>query len=453
MALTKYDIVLDTFRRLLRRGAISNISKIVDKMHPADVAKVIRHLAAGPEKRTILDLVREVKTKADVISEIDPTSRNEILSEMPASDIVAILKELPSDDVADIVGDMQEEKAKEVLHLMKKEDSAEVEGLLKYPEETAGGIMTPDFFSLTEDTTAQEAIAKLQQASDAEMVFYIYVTDKEGRLVGVISLRQLLLVPPHTPLKKIMATDVLSVNVEMDQEEVARMVARYNLLAIPVVNKENKLAGIITVDDIVDVIREEATEDILKMAGTTEEEIMLGASTMNVAKLRLPWILTVLMGGIVTWSFLWIYRFAMQEVIALVSFLPVITAMGGNIGLQSSTVVVRGLATGRIELTDIWKVFSKELKVAILLGVVCSGATGILARIWHGNIMFGMVVGISMFAAIIVAAIMGTLIPIILKTLNRDPAISSSPFVTTANDIIGLIIYLSLASYFLNYLR
>lgn len=453
MALTKYDIVLDTFRRLLRRGAIANISKIVDKMHPADVAKVIRHLATGPEKRTILDLIKDVKTKADVISEIDPTSRNETLSEMPASDIIAILKELPSDDVADIVGDMPEEKAKEVLHLMKKEDSVEVQGLLKYPEETAGGIMTPDFFSLTEDTTAQEAIAKLQQASDAEMVFYIYVTDKDGRLVGVISLRQLLIVPPNTPLKKIMTADVLNVNVEMDQEEVARMVARYNLLAIPVVDKENRLVGIITVDDIVDVIREEATEDILKMAGTTEDEIMLGTSTMNAARFRLPWILAVLIGGIVTGSFLWVFRLAIQEVIALVSFLPVITAMGGNIALQSSTIVVRGLATGRIELTDIWKVFSKETKVAILIGVVCSVGTGVLARIWHGNIMLGIVVGASMFVAIIVAAIMGTLIPIVLKTLNRDPAISSGPFVTTANDIIGLIIYLSLANYLLNYLR
>ncbi len=453
MALTKYDIVLDTFRRLLRRGAIANISKIVDKMHPADVAKVIRHLALGAEKRTILDLVREAKTKADVISEIDATSRNEIFSEMPSSDIVAILKDLPSDDVADIVGDMHEDKAKEILNMMKEEDSEEVEGLLRYPEETAGGIMTPDFFSLTEDTTAQEAIAKLQQASDAEMVFYIYVTDKEGKLVGVISLRQILIVPPNTPLKKIMTVDVLSVNVEMDQEEVARMVARYNLLAIPVVDKENRLVGIITVDDIVDVIREEATEDILKMAGTTEEETMFGTSTINTAKFRIRGNLTYLLGGIIASFFLWIFRFAIQEVIALASFLPVITTMGGNIGLQSSTIVVRGLATGRIELSDVWKVFSKELRVGSFMGIICGGIVGIIARFWHGNVMLGIVVGVSMFVGITVAAIMGTLIPIILKSLNRDPAVSSGPFVTTANDITGLVIYLSLANYLLNYLR
>ncbi|MEK7871016.1 MAG: magnesium transporter [Nitrospirota bacterium] len=453
MALTKYDIVLDTFRRLLRRGAISNISKIVDKMHPADVAKVIRHLTLGAEKRTILDLVRDAKTKADVISEIDATSRNEIFSEMPSSDIVAILKDLRSDDVADIVGDMQEDKAKEILNMMKEEDSEEVEDLLRYPEETAGGIMTPDFFSLTEDTTAQEAIAKLQQASDAEMVFYIYVTDKEGKLVGVISLRQILMVPPNTPLKKIMTVDVLSVNAEMDQEEVARMVARYNLLAIPVVDKENRLVGIITVDDIVDVIREEATEDIHKMAGTTEEETVFGTSTINTAKFRIRGNLTYLLGGIIASIFLWIFRFAIQEVIALASFLPVITAMGGNIGLQSSTIVVRGLATGRIELSDVWKVFSKELRVGSFMGIICGGIVGIIARFWHGNVMLGIVVGVSMFVGITVAAIMGTLIPIILKSLNRDPAVSSGPFVTTANDITGLVIYLSLANYLLNYLR
>jgi magnesium transporter len=189
------------------------------------------------------------------------------------------------------------------------------------------------------------------------------------------------------------------------------------------------------------------------MAGTTEEETMFGTSTINTAKFRIRGNLTYLLGGIIASIFLWIFRFAIQEVIALASFLPVITAMGGNIGLQSSTIVVRGLATGRIELSDVWKVFSKELRVGSFMGIICGGIVGIIARFWHGNVMLGVVVGVSMFVGITVAAIMGTLIPIILKSLNRDPAVSSGPFVTTANDITGLVIYLSLANYLLNYLR
>jgi magnesium transporter len=426
---------------------------MVDKMHPADIAKVIRHLSSGQEKRTIFDLIKKLDIKATVISEIDTASSKEILSDMPATEVVMILKELPTDDTADILGELPEDKAKGILQLMRKEDSLEVEGLLKYPEETAGGIMTTSFFALQEDVTAQEAIRRLQEEKEAEMVFYIYVVDQQERLVGVISLRQLLLVPPDTPLRKIMTTEVLSVHTDLDQEEVARQVARYNLLALPVVDRENRLVGIITVDDVIDVIREEATEDILKMAGTAEEELLLTISSFNAARFRLPWLLTNLVGGIVTGGFLWFFRLAIQEVIALASFIPVITAMGGNIGLQTSTIMVRGMATGRIELADIWKVFFKELRVGALMGFICGFIVGVVAELWHGNLMLGVVVGVSMFIAITVAAAMGTLVPVLLKRLGVDPAISAGPFVTTANDITGLVIYLSLATTLLRYLR
>src|SRR5512134_763080 len=350
---TKSDIVLQSVQKLLRRGAITNLSKMLGRMHPADVAKIVTHLSSQKEKREVFELVRGEGKRGQVLSELEGDSIQQVLADLPPSDIAWLLKDLGPDDMAYILGFLPEERGKEILTLMKTEDSTEVADILKYPKDTAGGIMTTEFFSLPEDATAQEAIRRLQQATDAEMVFYIYVTDKEDRLVGVLSLRQLLTVPPATPLKNLMTRDLISVAVDMDQEEVSRQVASYNLLAIPVVEKDGKLVGIITVDDVVDVIREEATEDMLKMAGAIEEEAVSRSSSITAARVRLPWLFTNLIGSLLSGFILWVFRYTIQEVVAIVSFIPVIAAMGGNVGLQSSTLIIRGLATGLIELTDV----------------------------------------------------------------------------------------------------
>ncbi|HNI19354.1 MAG TPA: magnesium transporter, partial [Nitrospira sp.] len=345
---------LVSIQRLLRRGAITNLAKMLARMHPADIANVIDHLSSQKEKREIFELVRGDVKRGQVLSELDGESITLVLSDLLPSDSAWLLKDLGSDDIAHILSVIPNDRAKEILALMRTEDSTEIADLLKYPKGTAGGIMTTEFFALFEDATAQEAIRRLQQATDAEMVFYIYVTDKEDRLVGVLSLRQLLTVPPATPLKNIMTRDLISVAVDMDQEEVSRQVASYNLLAIPVVEKDGKLVGIITVDDVVDVIREEATEDMLKMAGAVEEDAMFKSSSMAAARVRLPWLFTNLVGSLLSGMLLWMFRYTIQEVVAIVSFIPVIAAMGGNVGLQSSTLIIRGLATGLVELTDVW---------------------------------------------------------------------------------------------------
>ena len=449
----KSDIVLLSFQRLLRRGAISNLAKMLGRMHPADIARVVNHLSSPKEKRTVFELVRGEAQRGQVLSELDSDSINQVLADLSASDVAWLLKDLGPDDVAYILGVLPEERAQEVLALMKTEDSTEIADLLKYPKDSAGAIMTTEFFSLPEDTTAQEAIRRLQHATDAEMVFYIYVTDKENRLVGVLSLRQLLTVPPNTPLKNIMTRDVISVTVDTDQEEVARQVASYNLLAIPVVEKDNTLVGIITVDDVVDVIREEATEDMLKMAGALEEETQSKSSSIAAARLRLPWLFTNLIGSLVSGAILWLFRFTIQEVVAIVSFIPVIAAMGGNVGLQSSTLIIRGLATGSIELTDVWKVFFREIRITLLMGLACCVILTLVGWLWHGHAVLGMVIGASMLIAFIVSTSMATFMPILLKRMGVDPAIAAGPFVTTANDITGISIYLTLATVFLEYLR
>lgn len=449
---TKSDIILLSVQRLLRRGAITNLSKMLGRMHPADAARVITHLSSTKEKREVFELVRGESKRGQVLSELDGNSIQQVLADLLHSDIAWLLKDLGPDDVAYILGFLPEERGKDILALMKTEDSTEVADILKYPKDTAGGIMTTEFFSLPEEATAQEAIRRLQQATDAEMVFYIYVTDKDDHLVGVLSLRQLLTVPPATPLKNIMMRDVMSVAVDMDQEEVARQVASYNLLAIPVVEKNGKLAGIITVDDVVDVIREEATEDMLKMAGAIEEDSVSKSSSFGAAKLRLPWLFTNLIGSLLSGAILWYFRMTLQEVVAIVSFIPVIAAMGGNVGLQSSTLIIRGLATGVVELSDVRSVFFREVKVGLLMGVACGVMLTAVGWAWH-QAFLGMVVGASLVIAFLVSTSMATIMPVVLKRMGIDPAVAAGPFVTTANDITGITIYLSLATLFLDRLR
>lgn len=450
---SSFDVLLGNVDSALRRGAITNLTRQLGRLHPADTAKVISHLSSDKEKRTVFELVRGEKQRGLVLSELDADSITAVLVDLQAPDVAWLLKDQEADDVAYILGVLSDERAQDVLALMKADVSTEVAGILQHPKDTAGGIMTTEFFSMPEDATAQETIHELQEATDAENVYYLYVTDRDERLVGVLSLRQLLTVPPHTPLKHIMARDVMRVTVDMDQEEVARQVANYNLLAIPVTETDGTLVGIITVDDVVDVIREEATEDMMKMAGAPEDDTLSRSSSLSAARTRFPWLFTNLFGSLLSGAILWYFRYALHEVTAIVSFIPVIAAMGGNVGLQSSTLIIRGLATGVIELGDVWKVFLREIRVALLLGIACGVLLTLIGWMWHGHAALGMVVGASLVVAFLVSTSMATFMPIVLKRNGVDPAVAAGPFVTTANDITGITIYLALATLLLEYLR
>jgi magnesium transporter len=448
----KLQMLLETVRKLIRRGAFPNLTKVVAKSHPADVAHLFRYLDLK-EQRILFNLIEETETAAYVLSELDPATGAQLLEQIDKETITAVLQEMPYDDAVEIIRDMPEELAAEILESMQDEHSDEIEQLLQYDEDTAGGIMATEVFALNEDMTVKEAIEALQQAQDVEMVFYVYVTDEHGHLVGVLSLRQLLTVPPSTKLKNIMIKDVIRVRTDMDQEEVAQLVAKYNILAIPVVDEGNKLMGIITVDDVIDVLRQEATEDIYKMAGASEEEHLYGFRAFKIARLRLPWLITNLFGGVITGYLMWLFRATLQEVIVLVSFIPVITGMGGNVGGQSATIVVRGFATGRIDFSTLRQVFYKELRVGMIMGAVCGMVVGLVAIGWHHNPYLGLVVGLAMVTAMTVAATMGVLATSFFKKIGIDPAIASSPFVQTANDITGILIYFGTATMFINFLR
>ncbi|AJF07135.1 magnesium transporter [Geoalkalibacter subterraneus] len=447
----KHQLLLDTARRLIRRGAYPHLSKLLSKIHPADIAHLFRYLDLK-EQRILFNLIEDPEISAYVLSELDHSTGAQLLEQIDRETITEVLQEMPYDDAVDIIRNMPDELAEEILNIMQDEDSTEIEQLLSYDEDSAGGIMSTEIFSLREDMSVQEAIEALQRAEDVEMVFYLYVTDEYNHLVGVLSLRQLLTVPPQTQLKDIMTRDVIRVTTDTDQEEVAHLVARYNILAIPVVDESNKLMGIVTVDDVIDVMREEATEDIFKMAGASEEELLYGFKSFKIARLRLPWLLVNLFGGVITGYLMWMFKATLEQIVALVSFVPVITGMGGNVGGQSATIVVRGFATGRIDMGTLRRVFFKELRVGFIMGTVCGSTIGLVAWFWHHNPYLGLVVGLAMVTAMTVAASMGVLAPTFFKKIGVDPAIASSPFVQTANDITGILIYFGTATMFLQLL-
>ncbi len=445
MPIDSNKILADSVRRLLRRGAISHLAKIVNKTHGADLSVLFRSLSVA-QQRKLFDMITDVEQKGILFSELEEDIFQDLIEEMPVKTIVEILESMQADDVADILGRLPEDRSQEILDKMKKAESEEVEGLLRYDDDTAGGIMVPDFIALKEDVTAKEAIESLQKEhSDVEMAFYLYVVDEYGKLVGVSSLRQLVVVAPNSPLKDFMSTDVFSVRTDMDQEEVARIVARYDILAVPVVDDANRLVGIVTVDDVIDILRKEATEDILKMAGAGEEFVET-KSIFKSTRIRLPWLFASCIGGIFAFFIIGKFEGSILKYAYLAAFIPVIMGMGGNIGTQSSTIVVRGLATGRLHVRDIWTVVIKELTIGVILGLVYGILIGSVAQFRYSKEALAISVALAVVSSMSVAALVGSLVPMGFARINIDPAVATGPFVTTAIDVISVFFYFVIAT-------
>lgn len=439
-------ILIDSIKRLLRREATSHLVKIVNKTHAADLAVVFRSLSHTNQHK-LFDMLEDTEQKGALFSELDEDTFPDFMESLELDEIVEILEHMPSDDVADLIGRLPEEKSDAILEKMKKEGSEEVEGLLRYDDDTAGGIMVPDFIALSEDTTAKEAIKSLQKEHmDVEMPFYLYVVDEYGKLVGVSSLRQLVVVPPDTPLKDFMTTDVFSVKTDMDQEEVAKIVASYDILAVPVIDEYGELVGIVTVDDVIDIFREEATEDMMKMAGLGGEEFIETQSVVKSAKIRLPWLFASCIGGIIAFIIISRFEGTLNRLTYLAAFIPIIMGMGGNIGTQSSTIVVRGLATGRLNIRDIWSVVFKELTIGVILGLIYGVLIGIVAQARYNTGALAVSVGLALICSMSVAALVGSLVPMLFARINIDPAVATGPLVTTAIDIISVFCYFMIAT-------
>jgi len=453
MAQRKIDVVLDSVRRLIRLGATANLVNLLQKQHPADLAQVFSELGEK-DRATAFSLLAERNSKLAMegLSELAPEGAAALLADRSAEDIARLLHELPSDDAAAIIDHLPKPLAASVLELIEKRPGDEVGELLEYDEQTAGRIMNPKVFALSEDMTVGEAITTLQGSRDVEMVFYLYVVDGRRHLVGVVSLRRLLLVPPSTPLKRIMTTDLTSVRTGTDQEEVARLVASYNLLAIPVVDEENKLVGVITVDDVIDVIKDEATEDVYRLAGVAGDDRVFSTANESLRK-RVPWLQVNLVTAFIAASVVALFEGRIHDVPALAIFMPVVAGMGGNAATQTLTVIVRGIALGELTWANSRKALFKEAVVGLGNGLACGIVGALIVWAWKGNPWLGAILCAAMIINMFVAATAGTLIPLALRAMKVDPALASSVFITTLTDVFGFASWLGLCTIFLRFLR
>ena len=444
-------ILKDTFARLLRRNAHTNLVKLIRKTHPADLAVVFRYFK-DEEQAQVFSIMVEDGQAMEFLVELDDTLIANLLENESPERIATVIQESSANDQSFILSTLEDEQAQSVIELLKTEEQEEIEELMGYPEDSAGAMMTTNVFTLYQNTTCRDALKSLQDQSEAEMVFYLYITDEDDRLVGVASLRALATTPADTILKDIMVKRVHTVRPETDQEEVAQIVAQYNYLAVPVLDEDDQLLGIVTVDDVVDVIREEATEDFLQMAGAGKDREILLKSSWENARARLPWLFASWIGGIFAASIIGTFEHLLESMIALAAFIPVIIGMGGNIGTQSSTIIVRGIATGRIEIGSELKVMWKEVRVGIILGALYGLLLGAFAkfRFIDADPMLGVVVGLSIGCSMLLAVAVGTFVPMFLRKVDIDPAIASGPFVTTSIDILGVLFYFVIAEYFLS---
>ena len=443
---SEITLMRDTFRRLLRRHAKTNIIKLIERTHPADMALIFRYFNDG-EQDTIFGYMTPTEETVEFLGELDESIVVRLLEQDEPSRIASILEEASSNEQAYLMGLVEEEYSTAVIDLLQAEEQEELEEMMAYPEDSAGILMYTDIFTLHEETKARDAIVALQDQEDAEMVFYLYALDDDGRLNGVVSLRDLVTTPGDAMLKDIMSRKVHAVRPETDQEEVARIVSQYNFLAVPVVDDDEQLLGIVTVGEVVDIIREEATEDFLQMVGAGKDREILLKSSWENARMRLPWLFASWVGGIGAAFIIGIFNNILESTIALAAFIPVIMGMGGNIGTQSSTIIVRGLATGRVGFENSTKILFKEIRVGLILGILYGILLGLFAifRFLDASPMLGVVVGLSICFSMIIAATIGSMVPLILNRFDIDPAIATGPFVTTAIDILGVTLYFLIA--------
>ena len=441
----------DMIRRLLRRQARPHLTKALGKMHAAEIAQIFSHLI--PEEREqAFKAICQAERRAAVLAESDPHITRELLEPLSNEEISALIVELDSDDARYLLETLPEERSAEIVQLLSAKQTETLQDMLAYPADTAGSIMSHSYVALPEDITVEDAIANVRNASsDVEYVFYVYVVDENHHLRGVISLRQLLLARPAPPLAEVMTSNVWRVSVLADQEQVAQIISRYNILAIPVVDEAGVMVGIVTVDDVLDVLRDEATEDILKMAGTHYSEEITSLSPLRLAWVRFPWLAVSWLGSLVSAFFIAQYSNELSKVIALAAFIPVINGTAGNVGTQGVTIMVRGLATGKLNPGNWLRAVGKQFVVGILLGVCFGVLLFALAHWQYPEIAWlGPIVGLAISISILTSATLSSLLPFVLHFLRLDPALMTGPFVATSMDLVSVLVYFNIARFFLS---
>ncbi len=422
------------------------LKEYLEEQHPEDIAEYLETLDDREEQAALIQVL-EPEDAAEVLFAIDDKELMvSILLELPRNMASAIANEIPSDEAADMLEDLDDNERSRILSLFEDEAVDDITDLLTYESDTAGGLMTTEFVVVPVFVNAEKAIEIIRMyAPDAETIYYVYVIDGLNHLVGILSLRELIIAGPETAVGDIMRQNVTSVNVRDDQEEVADIMSKYSLLALPVVDDEDHILGIITVDDIVDVIQDEASEDIYRMAGTTEAEMDEGASVITAYASRLPWLLITIFGGICSGTVLDHFELTLQQVAALIIFIPMMTGIAGNVGTQSCTVTVRGLATGNVTTKEAFGTILREALLGFALGLTVGAIVCLVASFWQHSMALGITVGLTLILNNFMAALLGTVVPLTLERLHVDPAVASSAFITTTTDVLGLFNYSMIA--------
>lgn len=438
---------VEVIRRLARRGAQSALRRALTKSRSVDIAAAISHLAPT-EQRMVMAAVEDDEVAADVLARVDEYDLNHLVDGMKFKRLVTLLDTMDVDDEADVIDRLPVELHERVLAAIQDRDKVLVEDILAYPDDSAGGIMQPLAFRLSDSLTCRDAIAALhEQHDELETVFYLYVENDVGQLVGVISLRALLTNMPSTPLREIMSTDIIAVSPGEDQEEVARLVSRYDLLAVPVVDEDRSMLGIVTVDDVLDVIKEEALEDMMLMAGVGDDPDPNAAGVFQAARQRGTWLMVTLFGGIGMAELIGVFETALQQQAVLAGFIPVMLGTGGNVGIQAATVAVRNIALGQHEGLSFGATLWREARVGSLLGLGFAFSLGLYALLrWMEQPLLGVAIAASILGTVISAAALGTAVPMTLNRLGIDPAVATGPFVTTGIDMIAILIYFGTCS-------
>ncbi|SDM57773.1 magnesium transporter [Fictibacillus solisalsi] len=447
--MTENQILLFVIKSLkeLRK---KEFQELMDELHPYDVAEVYKTLPEKHRHKFLTFLT--TRQLASLIQELDSDLQVEILHKLGIERSSHIMNEMENDDLADLLSNFSFDEIQDFLASMRADESRTVQSLMQYPADSAGGIMTNRFVWIPQMFTVRDAVDKLKTfAGFAENIYYLYVINEDKQLAGVVSYRDLLLADINDKIEEVMFTRVISVPADMDQEEVARTIERYDFIAIPVVDENDVLLGIVTVDDVLDVLIEEANEDIEKLSASGKS-IDFNTSAFVASYRRLPWLILLLFIGIISGSIISAFESTLSKVVSLAFFMPMIAGMTGNTGTQSLAVVVRGLVSNDVDKKVVLRLILRELGVGLIIGATCGILIALVAYFWQGNAILGLVVGSSLFLTLIIGTLAGTLIPLLLYRFNVDPAVASGPLITTLNDIFSLLVYFGTASIFISHL-
>ena len=441
-----------TLRRLLASGVLTRAERLLAKMPPADVAPLLSDLTAD-ETRTVIELLFRQRRAARVLRELPNEMLPQVFDAVADQRLADVLGRLEIDDLLELVEWLPEERRKEVLGRLPAHSLDELHKAELYPESSAGRVMTTNFVALDEKMTAQEAIDSIRAIGDGdESILYLYVVDEDRALRGVVPIRRLVAAPPGRPVGELMIREPVSVRAEADQEEVADIVRRYDLLAAPVVDVDNRMLGVITVDDVIDVITEEATEDMYHLAGLSEEDRVFSPAPTAIRK-RMPWMLVNLATCFLAAWVVGLFERTIAQVVTLAAFMPVVAGMAGNGGTQSLTIITRGIALGELEFSTGLRAAGKELAVGLVIGSVTGLVSAFVAYLWHGSPVLGLALFLAMVIAMAVSGLMGAAVPLSLKALRQDPALGSGVIVTTFTDVFAFFTFLGIATLLLDRIK